>query len=124
MSDELKAMARQALDHCARAPRDKWRLATEGEARLVLGAAIAALTMVAATAYVVSRIHKAGSLGIVRKHPQSPSASRSAQTNDGNTGSKPQRDFSVGRVTSTPVLWVRVQWPADKISTLKGRRTR
>lgn len=32
-----KRMARKVLNHCARAPREKWRLATEGEARLMLG---------------------------------------------------------------------------------------
>jgi predicted negative regulator of RcsB-dependent stress response len=30
-------MAGKALEHCDKARRDKWRLATEGEAHLILG---------------------------------------------------------------------------------------
>lgn len=38
-----KRMARKVLNHCAQAPREKWRLATEGEAHLLLGETDAAI---------------------------------------------------------------------------------
>ncbi len=41
--ETARTMAAKALDHCSKAPRDKWRLATEGEAHLVLGDAETAL---------------------------------------------------------------------------------
>ncbi len=41
--DAAKTMARKVLAHCAQAPREKWRLATEGETRLILGETDAAI---------------------------------------------------------------------------------
>lgn len=38
-----KRMARKILNHCARAPQEKWRFATEGEAHLLLGETDAAI---------------------------------------------------------------------------------
>ena len=46
--EDARKMAREVLAHCRKAPRDQWRMATEGEAHLYLGDVKAALESYAA----------------------------------------------------------------------------